>query len=95
MISSADIPREQDREGLADIIWFIKGARSRDENFPLDHHHIEALRRYRVTNVDQVIETARKDLAERCDRIINTYQIKIDDLQTKLRAQRRGKKDRK
>ena len=77
---AADIPREEDRDALADIIWFIKGAQSIDKDFALDHRHIEALRRYRVTNVDQVVEKARRELGERCDRIINTYQTKIDEL---------------
>lgn len=94
-MSDSDIPREQDRDALADIIWLIKGAQLTDSAFPLDHHHIEALRRYRVTSVEQMIDKARKDLEERFDRIINDYQTRIDDLQTKLRAQRRGKKVQK
>ena len=94
-MTDSDIPRTQDHDSLADIIWFIKGVQSIDKDFALDHRHIEALRRYRVTNVDQVIDKARRELDERCDRIIDIYQAKIDELQTKLRAQRRGKKVRK
>lgn len=95
LIPSADIPREEDRDALADVIWFIKGAQSIDKDFALDHRHIEALRRYRVTNVDQVVEKARRELANRCDRLMETYQAQIDKLNSKLRAKRRGKKVRK
>jgi len=42
-----------DREFLADIIWFIKGRMSacqdRNATCELDHAHIEALRRFRLS----------------------------------------------
>lgn len=84
--------RPEDRDLLADIIWFIRGAQSQSDGFALNADHIQALIHYRETDVQELITKATLASGNR----VNALQADIAALEEHIKELRKqiSKKER-